>query len=220
MMETAMAVDRDEQDPRSGDGAASAPVAAARRARGRRNLVLLFVLCLLPVVASYLAYYVMPPAGRTNRGTLLDPQVDLPAGLALRDLEGRPFDLASLRGRWIMLVVDGGACGEHCAEKLYMVRQQRMMTNRDRERIERVWLVDDAAAVPSAVLEAYEGMHILRASRADLSAFLPLAPGADLADHIWLVDPLGHVMMRYPQKPAVDDMKNDMIRLLKASRVG
>lgn len=186
--------------------------------RRNRALYLLIAITLAPIVASYLAYYVLPPAGRTNYGTLIEPQRPVPA-LATRSLEGAAFDLRDLKDKWVFVMVDGGACDEYCQSKLFHMRQQRTMTGKQRDEIERVWLITDRAPVPDSLVSEYEGTHFVRADENEARAFLalPAAPNADLRDHIWVIDPLGNLMLRWPRNPDVKGTKADIARLLKAA---
>jgi hypothetical protein len=190
-------------------------VAATRRL----PLYLLLAVCIAPVVASYLTYYVFPPEGRTNYGDLLQPQKPVPA-LALRGLDGVPADLRQLRGKWLMLKIASARCEEPCRTDLWRMRQLRTASGKNRDRIERVVLLVDDATPDAALLQEHEGARFLRASRADLAAFMAAADGRALEDHIWLVDPLGNLMMRWPAPPEADRIKKDLNRLLAASRVG
>lgn len=186
-----------------------------------RTLYLVLALCAAPVIASYLTYYVFRPVGRTNYGDLVSPQRPLPR-LALSRLDGSAVDVADLRGRWLMVLVDGGDCPDSCSQKLWKMRQVRLTTGKDADRIERVWLISDAAPLPTIVMREYEGTIFLRADASELASFLPLPTeaGAMLVDPIWLVDPLGNLMMRWPKDADPNRMKRDLGRLLKASRIG
>jgi hypothetical protein len=64
--------------------------------RRYRVLYLLLALTIAPVLASYIAYFVLPPSGRTNYGALIEPQRPVPA-LPLKTLDGADFDLRALR---------------------------------------------------------------------------------------------------------------------------
>jgi len=189
--------------------------------RRNRTLYLLLAVCLAPVIASYTAYYLLPPSGRTNYGTLIEPQRPLPV-LALRRLDGTAVDASSLRGSWLMVQVDGGACDAACAKKLWQMRQVRLTTGKDADRVQRLWLIVDEAPLATSLIREYDGTVFLRASAAQAADFLPLPaqPGASLADHIWLIDPLGNLMMRWPKDADPSRMKKDLIKLLKASKIG
>jgi hypothetical protein len=200
---------------------ATQPAAPAARTHWRRYraLYLLIAVCVAPVVASYLAYYVIPPAGRTNYGELILPQRPMPA-LGLSRPDGLPYDPLALRGSWLMVKVDGGACDEACLRQLWLMRQLRTMQGKDADRIERVFLVADAVTPDAALLREFEGTLVLRAGRAELEGFLPAAEGVRLEEHIFLIDPLGNLMLRWPKDADPTRMKRDLGKLLKASRVG
>lgn len=185
------------------------------RRSGRWTLALIFAVCVIPFVASYLVFYLWPPQSRMNYGTLIDPR-PFPAA-ALERVDGSRFSIAELKGRWVMVHVDGSACGEPCRRKLYQMRQVRLTQGREIGRIERVWLVRDDGPVDSALMREYDGTHVARAGAATFSA---LPAERDAADHIYLIDPLGNLMLRFPKDADPSRMKKDLERLLKVSNVG
>ena len=188
--------------------------------RWRRYLPLyvLMAITIVPIAAAYISYYFAPPAGRTNYGTLLEPQRPVPA-LSLTNLDGTRFDLRRLAGNWTFVMVDSGQCDNPCANKLLMMRQQRTMTGKDQERIERVWLITDGEPLPIMLMREYEGTHFVRAPLQELRDFLALpdTPGAQLQDHIWLIDPHGNLMLRWPKNPEINGVKRDLAKVLKIS---
>src|SRR5690606_16377413 len=133
-----------------------------------------------PRIASYLTYYVIKPHGRTNYGDLLDPRPHPMPELTATTLDGKPESLQAYHGKWIMLQADGAACDEACQKKLYYMRQLRLTQGKDMDRIERVWLITDREPLETMVLREYDGTHFLRASREQLQAWLPAAPGAGI----------------------------------------
>lgn len=190
------------------------------KTRWRRYLPLyvLIAITILPIAAAYIAYHVAPPFGRTNYGTLIEPQRPTPA-LPLTRLDGTAFDLRELRGNWVFVIVEGGDCDGRCTDKLLMMRQQRTMTGKDRDRVERVWLVSDQQPLPIILMREYEGTHFVRAPPQSLREFLvlPDTAGAQLQDHIWLIDPRGNLMLRWPRDPEINGIKRDVAKLLKVS---
>lgn len=194
--------------------------AAARRTRaGRWQMLLLALVCIAPVVASYYTYYVIRPAGRLNYGTLIEPQRPLPE-LVATDLQGAAVPLAKLKGQWLLVSVGGGACDATCESNLYYQRQLRAATGKDEERLDRVWLIDDEQPVPAALAPALQGATVLRVPRAALAAWLEPEAGQALADHLYVVDPMGHWMMRFPaglDTERAARAKRDLARLLRAS---
>ena len=178
----------------------------------------LMAITILPIAAAYVAYYVVPPADRSNYGTLLEPQRPVPE-LPLANLDGTRFDLRKLAGNWVFVMVDTSDCDQPCIDKLLMMRQQRTMTGKDRDKIERVWLISDQDPLPIALMREYEGTHFVRAPVQPLREFfvLPSADSARLQDHLWLVDPQSNLMLRWPKNAEVNGVKRDLARLLKVS---
>jgi hypothetical protein len=175
--------------------------------------------CAAPVVASYLTYYVIRPEARRVYGELIDPQRPLPPTQALRP-DGQPLPLTSLKGQWLLVSVAGGACDAPCAEHLYLQRQLREGLGKDKDRLDWVWLVADDAAVPETLQPALKGATVLRVPPAELAAWLAPANGQSLAQHLYVVDPIGNWMMRFPaglDRATASRAKRDLERLLRAS---
>ena len=189
---------------------------AAKPSHWRRYRVLYAVIavCAAPVVASYLAFYVFPPSGRTNYGTLITPR-PMPA-MPLSRLDGRDFSFRQLAGTWVMVTAAPASCDAPCSSALLQMRQQRLMTGKERDRVERVWLILDDAAVAPELVRDYEGMHFVRAPSVAVRDFLAPDGGA-VSGHVWLVDPMGNLMLRWPQDPEPQRVKKDLARLLTAS---
>ncbi len=182
----------------------------------RINLVLIFAVFAVPLIAAYLSYYVWPPQGRLNYGELIDPKT-MP-DVALRSADGKEFSLSTLRGKWIMLSVDSTDCDEACDQKLFVMRQTRISMTKEMNRIERVLLLRGDAKATAELAKKYPGMHILSGANDSLLNTFPGAPNA--ADHIYLVDPVGQVMMRYVKNPDATGIRRDLTRLLSVSQVG
>jgi hypothetical protein len=190
---------------------------ARRTASGRRKMLLVLLVCAAPVIASYLAYFVIRPQGRTNYSELILPPQPLPPRLSLIDLQGEPFEADALKGQWLLVVVAGGACDARCEKHLWIQRQLRETLGGERDRLDKVWLVDDAAAPRAETLRAIAGATVLRAPRAALAGWLQPAPGHAVEDHLYVVDPRGDWMMRVPVDPAPAKLKRDIEKLLRAS---
>jgi hypothetical protein len=191
----------------------------APRRRGRWTMLAVLLACAAPVVASYLTYYVIRPEARRVYGELIDPQRPLPPTQALRP-DGQPIPLTSLKGQWLLVSVAGGACDAPCAEHLYLQRQLREGLGKDKDRLDWVWLVADDAAVPETLQPALKGATVLRVPPAELAAWLAPAKGQSLAQHLYVVDPIGNWMMRFPaglDRATASRAKRDLERLLRAS---
>jgi peroxiredoxin len=198
--------------------------------RGRWKLLMVLAVCAAPLIFSYLTYYVIKPTGRTNYGDLIDPRAHPIPALGATTLDGKPAALEAYKGKWIMLKVGPAACDQACKEQMFAIRQLRSMQGKEMERIERVWLVTDAEPLETVLIRELDGMHLLRAPAAAVAKWLPLAQGATLENAIFLIDPLGNLMMRFPPVPAgateqqkvehYAKVKKDIGKLLKASAIG
>lgn len=194
--------------------------AAHNRTRiGRVKMLLVLLVCAAPVIASYLTYFVIRPEGRTNYGTLILPTRTLPE-MALRALDGTPVPARSLHGQWLLVLVGPSTCGTACDQRLFMQRQLREMMGRERDRIDKVWLITDDGPLSPALREALGGkapVTALRADRAAVARWLAPAEGQALEDHLYIVDPMGEWMMRMPPQPEPARVKRDLDRVLRAS---
>lgn len=200
---------------------ADAGEAARRRTlAGRLRMALVLAACAAPVVASYLAYYVFQPQGRTNYGTLIEPPRPWPVRVPLQRLDGAAVTPAGLQGQWLLVVLGPAACESACERRLYMQRQLREMLGRDRDRVDKVWLVTDELPLRPELRRALDTPPttlVLRAPREALAQWLEPAAGRALDEHLYLVDPRGQWIMRMPVEADPARVKRDLDRLLRAS---
>jgi len=189
---------------------------APQNKRSLKSLWLIVALSVAPVAASYLLYYLWPPERTVNYGELIEPLPLPDPKLALAD--GASFRLSQLRGKWLLVSVDSGRCDALCDRKLLYIRQLRLSQGKNTERVERVWLISDDVAPRDEMASQYQGTWIVRAAGAGLQRRFP-AQGA-APDHIYLVEPRGNLMMRFPRDPDPRLRIKDRARLLKASQIG
>lgn len=196
---------------------------ASRTRWGRWKMLLVMLICALPVLASYFTYYIVRPDGRRNFGELIDPQRPLPPWQVTQLVDngpGKTLDLPSLKGQWLLLSVGSGACDKACAHTLYLQRQLHTSLGKESDRLDRVWIVTDDAPMDATLRSNWGEGTVLRIPAAQLATWLRPQSGQGLQDHLYLVDPLGNWMMRFP--PQLDlssaaKAKRDLDRLLRAS---
>lgn len=193
----------------------SARSAASTRA-GRWKMLLLLLVCASPVVASYFTYYVIRPQGRTNYGELIQPQRAIPA-LSGVNAQGQTVPLASLKDQWLLISVGDSACNERCQRHLYLQHQLRETLGREMDRLDWVWLRTGAVELSPALREATQSAAVLHMERTEIASWLEPAAGAQLEDHLYVVDPLGNWMMRFPVDLEPKQVQRDLNRLLRAS---
>lgn len=192
---------------------------ARRKGQGRWKMLLVFLVCAAPVVASYFTYYVVRPEGRRNFGELIEPQRPLP-DLSGTSLTGQQSSLQALKGQWLLISVAGGACDDACTRHLYLQRQLRESLGKDKDRVDWLWLIPDDAPVPEILQPGLQQATVLRVPAAGLAAWLAPAPGQQLEQHLYLVDPMGNWMLRFPaslELSSAANAKRDLDRLLRAS---
>jgi len=191
-----------------------------RRTRvGRWKMIAVLLVSAAPVIASYFTYYVIRPEGRRNFGELIDPQRPLPGMLGL-DLEGRTHPLSELKGQWLLVSVGSGSCSEVCTQQLYFQRQLRESLGKEKDRLDRVWLVNDMQAIPAELQPGLKDATVLRVSAEELARWLAPASGHDIGEHLYVVDPMGNWMMRFPARLDIETAakaKRDLERLMRAS---
>lgn len=188
--------------------------------KGRWKLFLVILACASPIILSYLTYYVIKPQSRTNYGAFIDPRNYPIPELGTRALDGKPVALDAYQGKWIMLQVDGGECPAACEKKLHDMRQLRLAQGKEMERIERVWLITDDKSLDTILMREFDGTHMLRVKPEAVRAWLPTEEGSTMTDHIYMIDPLGNLMMRFPKDADPNKIKKDIVKLLKASSIG
>ena len=190
----------------------SVPPSAEVVRRNRRTLLLIGLVVVAPVIASYATYYWFPRDRQINYGELLPvaPAPELRGVLG----DGQPFSLTDLRGKWILAVAAPAGCDAACAQALYAMRQARTIQGREMDRVARLWLVTGDAPINASVLAEHPDIVAARVAPADLVR-LPSE-----GQRIVLLDPLGNLVLAYPRNPDIKSMAKDLTRLLKASRIG
>ena len=185
--------------------------------RGRIELLLILLLCAVPAAAAYIAFYFWhPQQGTMNYGELLPPR-PLPDA-AMQLVDGRTFRMSDLRGKWVLLQVDSAACSQNCQQKLYYLRQVRLTQGKEMQRIERAWIIDDNGTPQQDLMKEFAGTWLIQGAGSALLAALPAEDTAK--DNVYVVDPQGNLMLRFPRNPDPRKMVKDITRLLRVSQIG
>jgi hypothetical protein len=191
----------------------------ARTRKGRVWMLIVFLICAAPVVASYFTYYVIQPKGDPRFGELIQPSRAIP-DVGATDLNGQTHSLPSLRKQWLLISVGSGSCDAACQERLYYQRQILVGLGKERDRTEWIWLIHDDEAISPSLMPGLKEATLLRVKPSDLMAWFQLSTLAELENHFYLVDPMGEWMMRVPgqlDKASALKVRKDLERLLRAS---
>jgi hypothetical protein len=190
------------------------------RRRGRRMLLVVAALFLLPVAFAFALYYgnVWRPSGSSSKGELITPARPLvAAGLRLPD--GTAVDADPLQGKWSIVYVGDGACDEACRASLVYARQSRLSLNNEMTRVQIVMLASSHCCEPT--LEQHvPGIRMFDASSGDAAPLLAQFPDGQRAKSLFIVDPLGNLMMRHEAAGTSKDLLTDLKKLLKLSHIG
>jgi hypothetical protein len=191
----------------------------------RTKFVLMFILFATPITASYLMFFFWKPTKTNNFGELLRPAIELPAE-KFTMMDGKDLYEGAgekgLRGKWLIVTRDSGACDAACEKKLYTMRQARLILGKELDRVGRVLLVDDALNVSDKLKQDYAGMAIISAKDSAWLAKLP-REATDTTNgrgYFYAVDPMGFAFMRYKADEDIKEMAADFRRVLKASQLG
>jgi len=195
--------------------------------RGRRQLLGLAALFFVPLALAFWMYYApgaWRPSGDVSKGDLIDPARPLPE-LALATMDGPPTDATFLHGHWTMLYVGDGRCDEHCRKALYLTRQSRTALNKDMDRVQRVLLVTGGCCDREFLAREHPDLVVARADDSAAAPLLAPFPSYDgvpveVAGRIYLVDPLGNLLMSYSPDAPDKALLTDVKKLLRLSHIG
>jgi hypothetical protein len=200
--------------------------AAAVRARNLRTLALLAALFLLPIVIAFLTYYGTGwrPAARVNHGHLFTPARPLaaialpriPVGEVPAGGKVRP----ALRGEWSLVYAGDGRCDPACRQALYVMRQTQLALGNNMNRLERVVLVTANYSARSFLAREDPGLVVLDASGPPAEPLLRELTAGEPAYTLYVVDPLGNLVMSYDAGTDLRGLLEDLQKLLRLSHIG
>jgi len=204
-------------------GSSGDATAKSRATKGRRILILVFLTTTIPLVAAFILAQSgwRPHGARVNHGELLQPARPLPAS-TFQDPRRKPVTLDSLKGQWLLVTVAHGSCTVPCRSNLWKMQQVRLAQGQHMRRIDRVLIMDDRARTPAALVERdYPGTLVLTAKTPVIAVLAKvLADGDSAGNRIYLIDPNGNLVLRYPEGADGTGIRKDLARLLRLSRIG
>ena len=181
----------------------------------RRKLLLLLALMCAPVVISYALYFLDYKPESKHYGDLI-PIVKV-TGKATNQVDNTILRMKDLHGKWVLVTIDSGHCDEACQQKLYFMRQVRLVQGKQKHRIERLWLINDDVIPNAELVKEYEGTFFAKAQDSEILGFIETKEIQ--TKHIYLIDPMGNLMMRFPENVDGTKMGHDIKRLLHVSQL-
>ncbi len=196
---------------------------SAHDRRQRRVLVGIALMFFGPLAVCFYLYYGHAgwhPGGRVNAGDLIEPPRPLPP-LALPLVGGGETQPDFLKRKWTLLYAASGPCAELCRTSLYRTRQVRIALDRDMNRVRRVFIADEGCCDETFLHAQHPDLITVRAGP-EAAPLLALLPGRDSsnAPRVYLIDPLGNLMMSYAAESKPKGMLEDLKRLLRLSSIG
>ena len=198
------------------DGASQA---GTLRARNLRTVAALAALFLVPLALAFLVYYGTPwrPLSHLNHGVLITPPRPLPA-LSLRGADTGSSE--ALRGSWTLVAVGDGACDADCGRALLVMRQVHLALNRDMTRLARMYIATGQCCAGPLSAPGDPGVLVVPATSPQAAQALREFPPENRAHSVFVVDPLGNLMMSYDARTDPRGLLIDLQKLLRLSHIG
>jgi hypothetical protein len=192
------------------------------RARNLRMLAGLGGLFLLPLAAAFWVYYGTDwrPLGHVNHGELITPARPLPDAHPAAAFEAETVPAQLFHQKWSLVYVGDGQCGDTCRQALYVMRQTRLSLNNEMTRVERVFLVTSGCCARDFLMREHPGLVVLNATDGSANDLLNAFPAEDREQSLFVVDPLGNLMMRFDTRQKPKGLLEDLKKLLSLSHIG
>ena len=179
-------------------------------------LILVFTLPFLTAVTLHLLD--LRPSGKSY-GNLVQPPKSLQIP-TINNLQGQAFKAVQWNKIWSVVMVDSTNCAAPCQAQVHMLKQVHTSLNKEIKRVQRVLLVptDAEATTLAALHKQYPDLIILTGVDAETVKFTQTIQ--QTAGSVYVVDPMGNLMMSYPEKFDPKGLRSDLTRLLKNSWAG
>ena len=195
----------------------------------RITLILLVLLFVVPVATAIILHSIgdgWRTVITTNKGNLITPVRALPTFVA-STIDGQSFSREDLDGKWTIFYIESSNCDKNCENNLYTIRQSRLGMGGEKERVQRIMLLNDEGKGASleSIQKEHAGMKVIKldaVTRSELYKAFEFdgLPAAETAQRIYFIDPLGNLMMHYENNASPRGVVKDLERLLKYSRIG
>ena len=186
-----------------------------RKAKSYLQLALIFLMPTIAMSLAWLMYFtgIWVPDGRTNKGKLLLPPVQF------ADLHLQENAINDTEGLWRVVVFGSTHCQEEqCIDSLYKTRQVHIALGKESERVTRFYIAPERP-LPTPELETeHPGIQWLKADKSHVQKALGVKNWPQ--NQIFIIDPLGNLIMGYQADQPGGDLLKDLKKLLKASSIG
>ena len=190
---------------------------------GKILLISLFAAFFIPLIIAMWILYGSNTlsSSSTSHGTLFQPPQEL-AYFSLQTNSGAKLEKQDLQRKWTLLYIGGTACNVQCEANLTKMQQVTFALGQTSETIQRIYIgLEDSKnklAIEKLFIE-YPQMQVYWFTSDQMYAAVPQFK--NLSQHqIYIVNPLGQLMMLYPKHATLEGIKDDLKKLLKISKIG
>jgi len=183
--------------------------------RGKLQFLLISLVFAVPLLLASVMYSfgLWVPAGSTNHGALLEPIVNLHDEVPASPL------WSGEAAHWLMIYANSEACADTCRDDLLRLRQTRLMLGNEMSRVSRIFLHGNTPPDRVFLDKYHMGLTTITDNR--LRQLLDTGLPQQLrSGGIYLVDPLGNLIMYFAPDVNPGDMVDDIKHLLDLSRIG
>jgi cytochrome oxidase Cu insertion factor (SCO1/SenC/PrrC family) len=191
----------------------------------RRAFLWAFLAFFAPLLLAFVLYYGVGwhPGRTSNKGDLVSPVISLP-DVALTKPDGSSLDTQWLQRKWTLVYVGEGVCDQSCRDALLITRNIRLLLGKDSLRVQRAFLFAGTCCDQGYMSSEQPDLILARIDDAVAQPILRLFPH-DAGDpvhagRIYIIDPLGNLMMSYKQGADAGDLHSDLKKLLSLSHIG
>lgn len=195
----------------------------------RKKLLLIFALFFTPLIAASAWYKLLPqgylPSHTTNNGNLIQPIYPL-QHFSQQTLDGKTYASTDMSTSWTLVYLLDRPCDTACSKVLYNTRQIRIALNKDIDRLQRITVITPQAlaATDARMWQSHPDMRILKTDEANNSLDTQIrthtANQPYPADSVYLIDPLGNLMMQFDPSLNPKLLLKDLQKLFRLSHIG
>jgi cytochrome oxidase Cu insertion factor (SCO1/SenC/PrrC family) len=184
-------------------------------------VVLAFV---APVALAYIMFFFVDVKSFINHGEILNPIVHI-SSFKLTDEDNEIIPQAELTFKWRLISFVGKECDQSCESRLYDTRQIHTSLGKDQHRLSRMFIHLEPASesLNKLIDEEHENVIHVNGDVGVIKKSLGVNIRSDASitnNEIYIMDPMGNVMMRFTQEQPNKEFLYDLKKLLKASQIG
>jgi len=186
--------------------------------RSNTTLWLLLASFLVPAIVAYGYFFFGDRPSVASNGELINPIIDIES-LKLTDDTGQILTREELTPKWRMYYLTGASCDARCESDLYDMRQINIALGKNQDRVQHAVIHLQKPDLNYMNLLDAEHKNAVRVYSTEQNTAV-LNSGASSNGYIYLVDPLGNIMMKFPNGLGAKLILKDINKLLKISRIG